>query len=137
VERTKVLVHLIDAYQDDVAAAYKTIQNELAQYKNDLTKHPQIVVLNKIDGLDEEIIGAQLAALKPVVPKGTPLLTISAASKQGLKELLYEVKSQVNAVYEAEAAEEPDEDEGVPLYTIQPEQLPWKVIKQGDIFLVK
>src|SRR5690606_41173742 len=59
-------------------------------------------------------------SLHDALPICTPLLTISAASKQGLKELLYEVKSQVNAVYEAEAAEEPDEDEGVPLYTIQP-----------------
>src|SRR5690606_10939240 len=44
VERTKVLVHLIDAYNEDVAAAYQTIQKELAEYRIDLTARPQIVV---------------------------------------------------------------------------------------------
>ena len=56
IERTKVLIHLVDAYQDDVVAAYRTIQKELSDYRIDLSKKPQIICLNKIDGLDEEII---------------------------------------------------------------------------------
>ncbi|MDQ5972643.1 MAG: GTPase [Patescibacteria group bacterium] len=90
VERTNVLLHLIDAYQEDVAATYKTIQNELKTYAVDLSKRPQIVVLTKIDGLDAEIIDAQIAELKKVVPKTTPIFAISAPSRQGVKELLYE-----------------------------------------------
>ncbi len=77
VERTAVLVHLIDSYQDDIPAAYKTIQDELKAYKIDLTDRPQLVVLTKIDGLDDEITADHKKTLQKVLPKGTPLLDIS------------------------------------------------------------
>jgi GTP-binding protein len=92
VERTSVLLHLIDSYQDDVVAAYKTIQNELKSYAADLTKRPQMVVLSKIDGQSDEIIANKMAALKKIIPKNTPLFAISAQSHIGLQELLYAVQ---------------------------------------------
>ncbi len=64
VERTAVLLHLIDAYQDDVAAAYQTVQTELKAYKVDLSKRPQIVVLNKTEGLDKELLADITAQLR-------------------------------------------------------------------------
>lgn len=136
IERTKVLVHLIDAYHDDVAAAYTTIQNELADYNTDLARRRQIVVLTKIEGLDEEIITSQLAALQPLVSAETPLMAISSASRQNLQEFLYEVKSQLAA---AKADEQADEhvDEGAPVYRLDPERAPWRVSVQEGGFLVK
>jgi GTP-binding protein len=95
VERTSVLLHLIDSYSDDVAAAYKTIQKELRTYAVDLTKRPQIVVLTKIDGLDDEIVNSNIEILKKVIPKATQVVAISAPSKQGIKELLYDVQKVV------------------------------------------
>ena len=118
VERTKVLIHLIDAYQDDIAVAYTTIQNELRDYKTDLTQKPQVVVLTKIEGLDDEIVKDRLSDLQSLVPAETALMAISAQSKQGVKELLYEVKSLVDKarVEESEAkAAEPQ----VPVYRLQ------------------
>src|SRR5207253_3257861 len=56
VERTQVLVHLIDAYQEDVAAAYQTIMGELKAYKVDLSAKPQVVALTKVEGLDKDSI---------------------------------------------------------------------------------
>jgi len=97
VERTLVLVHLIDIYQDDVVKAYKTIQDELAAYEVDLTKRPQIVVLNKIEGLDEDIVQDRIKELKQVVPKKVPIYAISGQSKQGIKELLFAIKDQVQS----------------------------------------
>ncbi len=137
VERTKVLLHLIDAYHEDVATAYQTIQDELAHYKTDLSSRPQIVALTKIEGLDDDIISDQLAKLQKVVPVETPLMAVSAASKQGLKELLYEVKSVVVAAREAEAAEIADQDDGVPVYKLDPELLPWKLTKRDDGYLLR
>lgn len=135
VERTKVLVHLIDAYNEDVAAAYQTIQSELKQYRVDLTERPQIVALTKIEGLDEEIITGQLSALQPLVPAETPLMAISAQSKQGVKELLYEVKSLVQSAPDpTETEEEADE---TPVYRLDPEKLPWRIIKRDDGYLVR
>lgn len=95
VERTSVLLHLIDSYQDDVVKAYKTIQNELKTYAVDLTKRPQMVVLSKIDGQTEAVIQSKLAELKKVIPKNTPLFAISAQSHTGVKELLYAVQKVV------------------------------------------
>lgn len=96
VERTKLLIHLIDAYQDDIAGAYKTIQKELADYSVDLSKRPQIVVLNKTDGLDEEITNDQLAKLGSAAGKKAEIFAISAKSGHGTKELLYEIKARLN-----------------------------------------
>ncbi|HSH31590.1 MAG TPA: GTPase ObgE, partial [Candidatus Saccharimonadales bacterium] len=97
VERTAVLVHLIDVYQDDIAAAYQTIQNELQAYSVDLTARPQIVALNKVDGLDEEIVADRLAELRKVLPDSTPLYAISAQSNLGVQPLLYSIKEVVLA----------------------------------------
>lgn len=90
VERTKVLIHLIDAYEADLKKAYSTIQEELAAYPVDLTKRPQVVALNKTEGMDLEMIEDRLAELKPIVPKNTKLFAVSAQSGTGLKELLFQ-----------------------------------------------
>lgn len=136
VERTLVLVHLIDIYQDDIAGAYKTIQTELKSYKADLSKRPQVVVLSKIDGLDDEIVQARLKELKPILPKGTKLLAISAPEKRGLKELLYTVQQIAEKARQAHAkaaAKEPDAS--LPVLTI-PTVDAWHVIKTDDGFRV-
>ncbi len=136
IERTKVLVHLIDAYNNSVADAYNTIQQELKDYRTDLSERPQIVALTKIEGLDDEIIQDRLAELKKVVKKGTPLMAISAQSKAGLSELLYKVKDQVMQARAQAEEQQPDEDE-VPVYTLDEAALPWQILSQKDGFLVK
>jgi GTP-binding protein len=135
VERTAVLVHLIDAYQEDVAEAYRTIQSELAAYKVNLASKPQIVVLTKIEGLDEDIIKDQLAKLKDIVPKGTPLMAISAQSKQGLPEMLRKVRVAVEE-QRAVQSEEIEEDEGVPVLTLADDDTAWSVAKEDTVFVV-
>jgi GTP-binding protein len=55
VERTGALLHLIDAYSDDISADYKTIRNELKEYSEDLAKRPEVVAITKAEGLDEEM----------------------------------------------------------------------------------
>lgn len=133
VERTAVLIHLIDAYQEDVVEAYRTIQGELGAYKVDLTKRPQIVVLTKIDGLDKDIVADQLAKLKSKVPKGTALMAISAQSKQGLPELFRSVRQ----IVEQERAKQlettaEDTEPAVPILTLADDENAWSVIKESD-----
>ena len=133
VERTKVLVHLIDAYQDDVAAAYQTIQEELKSYKVDLTDRPQIIALNKTEGLDKEILADLMKQLKKNVPKSAKLFAISAQAGTGLKELLYAVK-EVLAAHQAEAAAEAKPE--IPVLKMRDEAMAWQVTKQGEAFTV-
>ena len=138
VERTAVLVHLIDAYQEDVAAAYQTIMGELKAYKIDLSAKPQIVALTKIEGLDKDIVKDQLAKLKKVVPKGTELVAISCMSKQGMPELLRETLTIVETQRAHERAalaaiEAPD----IPTFTLEDEGDTWEVLKEEDAYVVR
>lgn len=137
VERTAVLVHLIDAYQENVAAAYKTIQDELKAYKIDLSSRPQIVALTKIEGLDADIIKDQLGKLKKAVPKDTPLMAISAKTKQGVPELLRSLRQLIEAERAKErAAEAAVAAPAVPVLTLDDESDAWDVSKLEDGYQV-
>lgn len=139
VERTAVLLHLIDVYQNDVVETYTTIQQELAAYRIDLSNKPQVVALTKIEGLDKDIVEDQLATLKKALPEGTPLFAISAQSHTGTTELLRQLGSMVRAERERLAAKEAEltTDEGVPVLKLaNDEQLAWNVAKKKDYFMV-
>lgn len=95
IERTSVLVHLIDIYSQDIGRDYKTIMNELSAYQVDLSGRPQIIALTKIDGFDEKQLSKQLKAIKKAAPKSIPIVAISALSGEGVKELLRLVRRKV------------------------------------------
>jgi GTP-binding protein len=134
VERTAVLLHLIDAYHEDVAAAFKTIHAELKAYRVDLSTRPQIVALTKIEGLDEDIVQDALQRLKKVVPRGTKLFAISSQSKQNLRELLFTIKEVVEAERQRKA-DAISPEELLPVLTLKDDDS-WKVEKTENGFLV-
>lgn len=110
VDRTAVLLHLIDAYTDDVAGAYTTIRGELVKYSVDLTDRPEIIALTKIEGLDDDIIQMQIDAVRAVAGK-TPVFAISSAAHQGLTEILRALRQKVvEARQMVVFADEGDED---------------------------
>ena len=86
VERSNVLLHLVDGTSDDVAADARTILTELAAYSPVLAEKPRITVLNKIDALDDETRATHLAALQAEV--GGKVMTMSSVSREGLTEVL-------------------------------------------------
>jgi GTPase len=123
VERTAVLLHLIDAYSDDVAAAYQTIRNELESYSPTLIDRPEVIALTKIEGLDDDIIAMQIEALKMVAPD-RPIFAISSTAHTGVKEVLREVRREVQQVRADEAAsDEQTEDDGLPVISLSSEQV--------------
>lgn len=95
VERTAVLLHLIDAYSDDPAKDYLTIRNELEKYNLDLTKRPEIVALTKVEGLDKDIIKMQIDSIKSVV-KNKKVFAISSMAHQNLQEVLRALRQEVD-----------------------------------------
>lgn len=127
VERTKVLVHLIDIYQNDVAQAYATIRKELKAYKIDLSDRPQILALTKIEGLDKDIIQSQVKELKTVLPKRHKVLTISSQTHDGVKDLLYAIKEKVTEANN-KRAELVEPDAGLPVLTLKKDDA-WHVEK--------
>lgn len=137
IERTAVIIHLVDAYQDDIANTYTTVKAELAAYKTDLTERPEIIVLNKIDGLDEEIVDDLKSQLQAVAPKKAKIYAISAVSGLGLKELLYAVKETVLAERKAVADAVEEVDNSIPVLRIEDNSGEWQVTKEGNMFIVR
>ena len=90
IERTRLLLHLVDAGADDVVADLQVVERELQAYGHGLSARPRLVVLNKADLLDA-------ASLEVLVQKltsqcgSTPPLVISAAASRGLDALLVAV----------------------------------------------
>lgn len=134
IERTSVLVHLIDIYQD-VAKAYEIIQHELKAYKINLTKRLQVVVLNKVDGVDEQTIQNALKQLKKVVPQSTPLMTISAKSKQGIPELLFSVSKLVSKQDKKQEIKDKDEVT-LPVLRLPESANNWQITTDNDVLIV-
>ncbi len=86
VERCGVLLHLVDASQDDFLEAYKTVRSELAAYGRELNYKPEIVGFNKIDALSEELRTERLAELKEIALG--EVLMLSGVSGEGVQEVL-------------------------------------------------
>ena len=109
VERCRVLLHLVDATQEDVAAAYKIVRGELKAYGGELAKKKEIVALSKADALDAETLAAKLAELKKAARKSP--LVLSAVSGQGIKEALFSLTREIGKADDKEDAESSDANE--------------------------
>jgi GTP-binding protein len=87
VERTKVLIHLVDGTQDDPVKAYRVIRRELKKYAEALAERPEIVAINKIDAMDDAAKKTLCTKLKRASGQ-TPHL-ISGVTGEGVRELLF------------------------------------------------
>ncbi len=104
VERCRVLLHLIDATQEDVAESYQTVRHELLAYDGGLSEKPEILALTKVDALDEETIAECAATLKEATGKD-PLI-VSAVSGKGMNEALFALASEIEKADQAKAEAE-------------------------------
>lgn len=140
VERTAVLLHLIDAYSNDIAGDYKTIRNELEQYSEELISRPEIIALTKSEGLDDDIVAMQKDELQKAAPE-SQIFAISSTAHTGLKEVLRALRTAVKDVREAEIVNtDEDEDSGLAMITLSSEQIAesWVVTKDEEtgVFIV-
>jgi len=136
VERTAVLVHLIDIYEKDVAQAYQTISAELAAHSKSLSKRPQIVALTKIEGLPEDGIAQQIASLKRVVPARTPIFAISSQAHIGVQDLLRAALKMVVAARKKVIKDKKESDVPVIGLNAEQEALSWRVQQKEGMFVV-
>jgi GTP-binding protein len=87
IERTKVLVFLVEATSENPRADYKVLLNELKLFNKDLPKKPKIIVLTKVDIVDEKA----LKSLKKISFGKVPTFLISSVSSVGIKKLVAEM----------------------------------------------
>jgi GTP-binding protein len=86
IERCRVLLHLVDANDVDVATSYRIVRDELDAYGAGLLDKPVVIALNKVDTLDDELIAALSAELAEA--SGAEVFAISAAGEIGLEPVL-------------------------------------------------
>jgi GTP-binding protein len=133
VERTKVLLHIIDATSESIELDYKTIQKELKEYKIDLTSRPQIVVLSKIESVPKANINAKIKEVaKAAGLKQKDVHTISSVANMGLADLLRNTYKLVEKV-KSEKTEDPVSE--MPVIRLD-ESASWEIHKTGNTFEV-
>lgn len=102
IERTRVMIHIVDVAstegRDPIDDIYK-INNELKEYDADIASRPQIIAANKIDAISPDVEEDPVARLKAEFePQGIVVVPISAATGEGVKELLYKVKGMLDSL---------------------------------------
>lgn len=134
VERTAVLLHLIDVYADDVAGAYRTIRTELANYSPELTLRPEVIALTKTEGLDDEIVQMQMESLRREAGESAEMYAISSAAHKGLTEVLRALRKKVQKARTIEEDIRESDDE-IPVIGLNEGQLAdaWHVEKDEEM----
>ncbi len=134
VERTRFLLHLVDISScedpDEALLLFRVINNELAQYSEKLSQKPQIVVLSKIDAVDEATLDAMLMAFKSETSQR--MLAISSVAQQGLEPLKNAMFSLLDSM--------PREEEAVDI-VLDPKAMDhddsdYEITREGKVFFI-
>ena len=141
VERTSVLLHLIDIYEEDPAKQYQIIREELAKYQPELLDRPELIALTKSEGIDEELKSYQVEKIKQVAPN-SQIFVISSVAHQGLKELLRALKIEVdNYRLQSKKEEENNDEADLPIITLSQAEVEnsWYVdyLEEEGVYIVK
>jgi GTP-binding protein len=118
VERTRLLVHLIDTSDmsdADPVKAFEIIEGELAAFSEKLTKKPMIVVATKVDATTDRTKLEELQAFCKTT--GFEFRAISGPTGEGVKELVRSIADELDRIPKVALEEDPDEEavEGAPL----------------------
>lgn len=138
VERTSVILHMIDVMSNDVAGDYTKIRAELEKYSDKLAAKPEIVALTKIDTVDDEIVQMQIDDLKKVTD--SPIYAISSSAHKNTLELLRALAKVVQDdrakrhAIKNEAEQNEAGISGIPVIGLNQEQIDnsWWVSKNDD-----
>ena len=109
VQRCKVLLHVVDGTAEDPIGDFHTINKELAEYDDFLAQKEQVVVLNKRDSITKEREEELLKLLREAAGH-TRVMPISAATTDGVKELMGRLKKFVAVQPEADLPPPPEID---------------------------
>ncbi|MEI4790783.1 GTPase ObgE [Bacillus sp. FJAT-53060] len=131
IERTRVIVHVIDMsglegrdpYQD-----YVTINEELEQYNMRLTERPQIIVANKMDMPDA---ADNLPSFKEKLTDDHQVFPISSITREGLRELLFEIANQLETTPEFPLYNEDELSDNRVMYKFDEGEAPFKISKDS------
>lgn len=124
IQRTRVLVHILDGLSEDPLADFSQINSEMALFDPGLARKPQIVVFNKMD-LPE--VQEKWTAIKKVLEKkGFEVFSISAAARLDLRPLMWRVYQLI------EETPEPETKEELPVYRVEEDPSAFEIFQDED-----
>jgi GTP-binding protein len=130
IERTLVLIHLLDGATEEPLHAFHQVNRELAEYAAGLAEKPQLVAVNKMDLPDAQ---AQWPDLERALRElGHDVLPISAATRQGIDALIY----RVAALVREQTRDIEQEESEVEVITIKPPADHFEVERKRKTFYV-
>lgn len=133
IERTRLLLHVIDVSGGEgrnPVKDFETINDELKKYSEKLSKRKQIIVANKVDSMQDENLYKELEDLAK--EKELEIYKISAATGQGIKELLI----RVSEVLKTLPKEELYTVEERKVYTLKEDKEEYTITKEDDMYVV-
>ena len=135
VERTRVLIHVVDGSAEDPTRDYRQVIEELRLFSEELLDKPQLIALNKID-IPE--VRERMTALESRLSQGsTPVYFISAATRDGLEPLLDRVLEFLDETKEAQGAKSDSPGgEELPVLRPRPRKEPVKVHREDGGYVV-
>ena len=141
IERTKVIIHIVDAAstegRDPIADIY-AINKELKAYNPEIAARPQVIAANKIDMIFDDGSGTNPveALKKEFEPQGIAVYPISAINGKGIRELLYHVRELLDTVDDKPVV---FEQEFFPEYMISGSDEPYTVVydEEADEYVIE
>ena len=128
IQRTRLLIHVLDGLSENVMEDYRTINAELELFDDLLGKRPQFVVLNKMDLPD---VAAEFGNLQEQFKSiGVELLPVSAVSQLNLKDLMWKIYRKLAELPVEEKAEE------MPVYRAEVDPNAFEIEKTEDGYVV-
>lgn len=135
VERTRLIVHVIDMASTegrDPYEDYLQINEELKHYNARMEDRPQIIVANKMDLPDAEV---HLQAFREKCPDAK-IYPISGVTRQGVQDLMYAIGDLLETIPDRFEVEEVAEVEERVVFKAEPEEIPFVITRENDIFVV-
>jgi GTP-binding protein len=131
IERTLVIVHVLDGSGDDPLEAFRQINNELARYDQALLDRPQLVALNKVDllGPGDGVTDLQ----RRLEELGHEVFPISAVTREGVDRLVYRLADLIRQQASVIEAEHRDD---VEVITVKPHPDHFEVERKRGTFYV-
>lgn len=130
IERTAVLLHLIDVTSPTLAEDYRVILEELRSYEVDLSQKPRLIVPTKTEAVPEDLLADLLKEVQEVAGKDAILYPVSAQAHRGLDSMLRAALPLVQAARAERAAVIEEEAVVVIDETSQPDM--WFVVEEGE-----
>lgn len=135
VERTQVLLHLVDISDDNYLENYKTIRAELKKYRVDLSRKSTILAASKVDAIPEAEVKARVKKLKSTARK--EVAQLSSQTHENLKELLRllskSVKTEQAKIDKQTSTKDKKSD--LPVFELEDKQR-WEVRKVKDVYKI-